>query len=274
MIKVIHYCWFGNGEIPEKDRMCIESWKKFFPGFEIKRWDESNFNVNICLYTKQAYEQKKWAFVSDFARIYILYNYGGLYFDTDVKILKSFDDILERGPFLGREKEAPLIGVNPGIGMYAEKKMPFLKEILDSYLNSSFLDQYGLHNYYNIVDRFSDHLISKGLTPCDDIQNVAGFAIYPKEYFCPMDYHSGVIRKSDKTHSIHLYHESWIDERTKHRKKVAAKIKKALPGKSGVFISKFYVKVSNLAILCKNGNYGAIMGKIKSKLLREREKNE
>ena len=99
--KTIHYCWFGRGELPEKAKQCIESWKKFCPDYEIKEWNEDNFDMNSCAYVKEAYEAKKWAFVSDYARFEILYKYGGLYFDTDVELVKSFDDIVSKGTFMG-----------------------------------------------------------------------------------------------------------------------------------------------------------------------------
>ena len=104
--KIIHYCWFGRNPLPESAIKCINSWKKFFPDYEIKEWNEDNFDVNIIPYTAEAYEAKKYAFVSDYARFWILYHFGGIYFDTDVEVIKPFDDILERGPFMGREQGA------------------------------------------------------------------------------------------------------------------------------------------------------------------------
>ena len=100
--KIIHYCWFGHNPLPESAKKCIESWKKYLPGYEIKEWNESNFNVNAIPYTEEAYRLKKYAFVSDYARFWILYHYGGLYFDTDVEVIKRMDDIIERGAFMGR----------------------------------------------------------------------------------------------------------------------------------------------------------------------------
>ena len=104
--KIIHYCWFGRNPLPESAIKCINSWKKFFPDYEIKEWNEDNFDVNIIPYTKEAYEAKKYAFVSDYARFWILYHHGGLYFDTDVEVIKAMDDIIELGPFMGVEVEA------------------------------------------------------------------------------------------------------------------------------------------------------------------------
>ena len=104
--KVIHYCWFGRNSLPPLAVKCLESWKRFFPDYEIKEWNEDNFDVNIISYTAEAYRVKKYAFVSDYARFWILYHYGGLYFDTDVEVIKSMDDIIAKGSFMGCEKDA------------------------------------------------------------------------------------------------------------------------------------------------------------------------
>lgn len=106
--KIIHYCWFGGNPLPELAVKCIESWKKYCPDYEIKRWDESNFDLNCCDYVKEAYQAKKWAFVSDYVRFKVLYDEGGLYFDTDVELIKSIDDILAHGPFMGVEIGQPI----------------------------------------------------------------------------------------------------------------------------------------------------------------------
>ena len=103
--KIIHYCWFGGNPLPELAMKCIESWRTYFPDYEIKEWNEDNFDVNIIPYTKEAYENKKYAFVSDYARFWILYNHGGIYFDTDVEVIKKMDDIIEKGSFMGCEKK-------------------------------------------------------------------------------------------------------------------------------------------------------------------------
>jgi len=103
--KVIHYCWFGRNPLPSLAIKCIESWRKYLPDYEIKEWNEDNFDVNIIPYTQEAYQVGKYAFVSDYARFWILYKYGGLYFDTDVEVIKPMDDIIARGPFMGCEKD-------------------------------------------------------------------------------------------------------------------------------------------------------------------------
>ena len=134
--KVIHYCWFGRKPLPASAKMCIESWRKFFPDYEIREWNEDNFDVNIIPYTQQAYESRKYAFVSDYARFWILYHIGGLYFDTDVEVIKSFDKIISRGAFMGIEESAFLDGkpmVAPGLGLGVEAGHPFYKKMLKLY---------------------------------------------------------------------------------------------------------------------------------------------
>ena len=144
--KVIHYCWFGRKQLPKDAVDCIESWKKYYPDYEIVEWNEDNFNVNICDYVKEAYAEKKWAFVSDYARFWILYNYGGLYFDTDVEVIKRASDIIAKGSFMGNEYglEQNTVLVNPGLGMGAEKGLAFFKTVLDYYNNIHF-DKFQLH---------------------------------------------------------------------------------------------------------------------------------
>lgn len=209
--KIIHYCWFGGNPLPPMALRCIESWKKYFPEYEIKQWDESNFDVNIIPYTQQAYAAKKYAFVSDYARFWILYKYGGLYFDTDVEVIKSMDDIINKGPFMGCEKSYTKgatpnkLGVAPGLGLGVNPGLGLYKEILNLY---STLD-YNSSNNKTVVSYTTELLCQKGLTNTPDIQAVEGVYIYPKDYFCPMDYKTGKLEKSENTRSIHHYSASW-----------------------------------------------------------------
>ena len=132
--KKIHYCWFGRNPLPESALKCIASWRKFFPDYEIIEWNEDNFDVISIPYTAQAYEVKKYAFVSDYARFKILYEQGGLYFDTDVEVIRPMDDIIVRGPFMGFEvnpnPQRPYGAVGAGLGIAAEKGMTLYKSIL------------------------------------------------------------------------------------------------------------------------------------------------
>ena len=121
--KIIHYCWFGGNPLPPLAKKCIASWKKYLPDYEIRQWDESNYDVNKIPYIKEAYAAKKFAFVSDYARFDILYNYGGIYFDTDVEIISPLDCIISAGSFMGCENKATpgatpnKLGVAPGLGL-------------------------------------------------------------------------------------------------------------------------------------------------------------
>lgn len=211
--KKIHYCWFGHNPLPESALKCIASWRKYLPDYEIKEWNEDNFDVNSIPYTAQAYEAKKYAFVSDYARFKILYEQGGLYFDTDVEVIKPFDDIVERGPFMGYEAN-PENGkngeVNPGLGIGAEAGMPFYSRIIDEYGKLNFINTDGSLNQKTIVKYNSELLCDCGLSAKPGIQNVAGITIYPSEYFNPHDDSTGRLKITQNTVSIHWYSKSWL----------------------------------------------------------------
>ena len=224
--KIIHYCWFGGNPLPKSAIECIDSWIKFFPDYEIKEWNESNYDVHKIQYIHEAYEAKKYAFVSDYARFDILYHEGGLYFDTDVKVLKSFDDIIAKGPFMGREAGAYLknfcntqgdgLGVNPGIGLGVEPGHNLYKEFLDTYKDLSFYNPDGTLNTKTIVVYTSEILLKHGLSHNnEDAEEIAGVWIYPADVFCPMDHTKGnIVNITDRTVSIHLYDCSWLDHKT------------------------------------------------------------
>lgn len=205
--KVIHYCWFGGNPLPELAQKCIESWKKYCPDYEIKRWDETNFDVNCCDYVREAYEAKMWAFVSDYARFKILYENGGVYFDTDVELIKPIDDVIENGSFMGLEKSSK-VSVATGLGLGAEKELSLLEEILDNYHHSRFeKDTNG--SYETVVTRVTNIVLKHGDIQPDEISDVAGMKIYPTGYFCPLDFYTGKMTITNNTRSIHHYTASW-----------------------------------------------------------------
>lgn len=216
--KKIHYCWFGGNPLNEMGVKCLESWKKFFPDYEIIEWNESNFDVHCCKYVEEAYEAKKWAFVSDYARFKILYEHGGVYFDTDVEVIKSFDDILEKGSFMGSEMKYPYI--NPGLGLAVEPGHPFIKELIDDYHHSSFKKVDGSLDLTTIVDRTTDFLKKHGLEDKNEIQTVAGITIYPDDYFCPIEVSSHRLVITENTRSIHHFSASWVDKSSARRGKI------------------------------------------------------
>ena len=225
--KIIHYCWFGGNPLPEEALVCIDSWKRYFPDYEIKQWDESNFDLNSCDYIKEAYQAKKWAFVSDYARFKILYENGGLYFDTDVEVLKPMDVIVARGSFMGCEAgpatSVPVSSsdmgaeVAAGLGLGANAGLGLYKEILNYYEGQHFLFPDGSINQENVVERVTGILRKHGFKGDGKIETVEGVTIYPPEYFCPFNFYTGVTNITDNTYTIHHYSASWF---TKAEKKI------------------------------------------------------
>lgn len=214
--KVIHYCWFGGGPLPPMAKKCIESWRMFLPDYEIREWNESNFNIEVIEYTRQAYSAKKYAFVSDYARFWILYNFGGLYFDTDVEVIKPLYDLIERGPFMGIESTGNSgITVAPGLGIGAEPKSELFKKMLSIYEGLKFMDSEGHPILKNIVEITTEYLRERGLSNDNVIQECCGFTIYPNDYFCPIDYETRELKITENTLTIHHYAESWLPTTTK-----------------------------------------------------------
>lgn len=210
--KVIHYCWVGGKPIPEKDKKCIESWKKYCPDYEIIRWDESNYDFSKNNYMKQAYEMKKWGFVPDYARLDIIYSNGGIYLDTDVELVSSLDDFLNDSAFFGFEEGE---FINPGSGFGAEKGHPGLKRLMEIYENKLFISNDGKLNLIPSPVLHRDKFIEMGAKMNDKLQIVNGITIYPTEYFCPYRYYTGLLKTTENTHSIHRYNMSWVDEASK-----------------------------------------------------------
>lgn len=221
--KVIHYCWFGGNPLPEDAKKCIASWKKYLPDYEIKEWNESNFDVNCCPYVKEAYEAKKYAFVSDYARFHVLYREGGLYFDTDVEVVKNMDCIIAAGNFMGFEKSLAtkqqesgatprnsVLGVAPGLGLGVNPELALLGELLDFYETK---EHFAIEDG-TVVDFTTDLLRKHGLVEEHSLQKVADITIYPADYFCPMDSTTGITTITPNTVSIHHYSCSWIDHNT------------------------------------------------------------
>ena len=217
--KIIHYCWFGRNPLPESAQKCIASWRKFLPDYEIKEWNEDNFDVNIIPYTKEAYEAKKYAFVSDYARFWILYHYGGLYFDTDVEVIKPMDDIVERGAFMGLEidgtQRGTKIAVNPGLGLGTEAKSLIYQDILAGFEKLDFYGADGQRNNYSMIPMVTEILLSKGLKVDGKVQTISGVTVYPVCYFNPYNDLIGKLNVTSETYSIHWYSATWMEPKTK-----------------------------------------------------------
>lgn len=220
--KIIHYCWFGRNPLPPLAQECIASWRKYLPDYEIKEWNEDNFNVNIIPYTAEAYRQKKYAFVSDYARFWILHQFGGIYFDTDVEVIRPMDDIIAAGNFMGFELDpdgentpgryAPryCFSVALGLGFGMEASHPFLKKMLDIYAGMKFeLPPEDISWYKTIVAYTTEALCKEGLQNVSGIQSVMGINIYPHEYFAPINVLTSRLNITPNTRTVHRYMGSW-----------------------------------------------------------------
>lgn len=234
--KIIHYCWFGGGKKPELALKCIESWKKFCPDYQIIEWNESNFNINYCDYTREAYQTKKWAFVSDVARLYALVSCGGIYMDTDVEVVKPLDIFLNNKAFSGFESDASvstcIMGSVKGQGLFAE--------FLSDYENKRFISKDNAYDLTTNVVRITNICLKYGLVCNNRLQTINGFTLYPKDYFCPKDYETKVLNITENTHTIHHFDGSWIAPEDKLRDAYFLKLKKWLPKKLAIRLSIFF----------------------------------
>lgn len=212
--KIIHYCWFGRNPLPSSAKRCINSWKKYLPDYEIKEWNEDNFDVNSIPYTRDAYAAKKYAFVSDYARFWVLYHYGGVYFDTDVEVIRPMDEFIAKGPFMGWEKPGStgVYSIAPGLGLAANKEQPLYQEILHGFEHLNFYDENGERNNYSMIPLVTDLLTQKGLKKDGSIQVIDDVILYPSEYLCPMEYFTGKVTITDNTYAIHWYTMTWMPQ--------------------------------------------------------------
>jgi hypothetical protein len=205
--KVIHYCWFGGNPLPPQAQKCIRSWKKYCPDYEIIQWNESNFDIQSNSYMQEAAQAQKWAFVSDYARLKIIYEQGGVYLDTDVELVRSLDSLLEGEGFMGFQDDRL---VSTGLGFGARKEHPLIQALLEDYDHLSFLGEDGSYQMTPCPEINLPTLIRFGLTPnSGKVQEVCGIRIYPPEYFNPKNYETGILKKHANTYSIHHYSASW-----------------------------------------------------------------
>lgn len=234
--KKIHYCWFGGKPLPKEYLKYIDSWRRFLPDYDINRWDESNFDVNAIDFTREAYAVGKFAYVSDYARLKILYEHGGIYFDTDVEVIKPLDDIIVKGAFMGFEKSSTvtsdeILGINVGLGFAVEPKNPIIREALNFYESHHYIYPDGHMEQITIVRIITDILLRHGLSRSDIPTTIEGITIYPWDYFCPVEFMSSRLEITDNTRTIHHYSASWMSWADKLRMKkgyYANKVRKLL----------------------------------------------
>ncbi|WP_169709451.1 glycosyltransferase family 32 protein [Deferrisoma camini] len=199
--KIIHCCWFGGAQKGEIAMACLDSWRSFLPDYEIVEWNETNFDIESVRYVQEAYRAKKWAFVADYVRLWALYNYGGIYLDTDVRVFRSFDSFLVHNAFTGFEyfagRLAPVTAV-----MGAIKGHSWIGELLAEYDGATFLRSFGGMDLKTNTVRITENLINKYGVKNDDTYQVVGddLHIYPSYYFC---------RGGDQAYAQHLFDGSW-----------------------------------------------------------------
>ena len=228
--KIIHYCWFGKGQKPDVIQKCIDSWHEHLSDYQIIEWNEDNFDVNELEYTKDAYNAKKYAFVSDVARVKALYEYGGIYLDTDVMVYKTFNDVINHQCVLGFEQDEYVATSF----MACVPQYHLMKEFYDLYSHMSFYDDKGNIIPGTNVSKLTHMLLEKGLVRNNQFQILDNdIAIYPQEYFSPYDYGYCFHNNTENTICEHLFLVSWLPKTTIVKKQIK-KVLVKLVGKNGM----------------------------------------
>ena len=210
--KTIHYCWFGSGQMPSIAKKCILSWKKMLPEYSIKLWNEDSFDLSCNAYVQEAYQARKFAFVTDYVRLYALYNEGGIYMDTDVEVIKPLDAFLTLPAFSGFESDS---GCITGI-MGSERHGAWVKDLLEEYSNRHFIKPDGSMDMMTNVLYTNNLMTRKGLLLNGQTQQFENYVtIFSKEFFCPKSWDTDQYIISDKTHTIHHFAASWWTRRQK-----------------------------------------------------------
>lgn len=205
--RIIHYCWFGRSEKPAKVKKCIASWKKHLKGYQLMEWNETTFDIDSNNYVKQAYEAKKYAFVSDYVRLHALNNFGGIYMDTDVEALKSLDRFLIHDSFWGFEDEEHIATSTMG----ATKGHLLIKEFLDHYTDKDFMRPDGSYEMTTNVAVLTKICLKHGLVPNGKLQELqGGIVVYPRTYFSPYDYINCESFITNDSYTIHHFEKSWL----------------------------------------------------------------
>jgi hypothetical protein len=231
--KKIHYIWFGGNPLTPLAEKCIGSWKKYCPDYEIIRWDESNFDVNQNRYCREAYKAKKWAFASDYARLWVLVNEGGIYMDTDVEVLQPLDKFLGLEAFSGFEADDRL----PTGLMASSMHQHFFEKLLHDYDNRSFLKPDGSLDLTTNVTAITKACIDAGLVLNNAEQTVEGFTLFPSDFFCPKDWLTKEINLTENSYAIHHFDGSWAGGGTKLKHKVMRAL-----GPKGVKVLKKFMR--------------------------------
>lgn len=232
--KTIHYCWFGGNPKPKLTKKCIRSWKRHCPDYEIVEWNESNYALSEApLYVRQAYEAKKWAFVTDYVRLQVVYEHGGVYLDTDVELLRPLDNLLDNRAYFGFEDDKY---VNTGHGFGAEAGAEILREIMADYAEIPFLLADGSFDDTPCPQRNTEAFLRCGLEQNNRRQVLSdGTLVLPAEFFAPKNWKTGELTLTENTYSIHHYDASWYtsEQQREYRKKLRKERLHRLPSTVG-----------------------------------------
>jgi len=224
--KTIHYCWFGKNPLPRLAIKCINSWKKKCPDYKIIEWNENNFDINCNQYVRQAYESKKWAFVTDYVRLKVLYDFGGIYMDTDVEVVKSLNEFLSSPAFSGFEGDK---SISTGI-MGSMKENIWIEELLKDYKDRAFLKPDGNYDLTTNVQSITATTLRLYKVCLDNTrQNLPDVILYPFDWFCAKSFETGKIIQTENTYTIHHFSGSWLSSSQKLKNHFARII-----GKSGM----------------------------------------
>ena len=223
--KIIHYCWFGRGEKPELAKKCIASWRKSCPDFEIREWNEGNCDYLSIPFMAEAYAAKKYAFVSDVMRLIVLEQYGGVYFDTDVEVLRDISPLLDDEGFIGFENDQ---FVNSGQVMAAKAHHPVIQAMIEEYKKLHFTNADGTATPVGCPRLNTDVMERFGLIRNGREQVVAGIHVYSADFFNPMDSTTGKLTKTENTYSIHWYSMSWLPKRVQMKAKLGRILRRVL----------------------------------------------
>ncbi len=258
--KTIHFCWFGGNPLPEEAKLCLESWKKYCPDYQIVEWNEKNFDVFSCHYAAQAYEANMWAFVSDYARIKILYEQGGVYMDVDVELIKNIDPLLRDKAFMGFEAG---LFVNSGLIAGSIPNLSIFRELINKYEKKyEFINSDGTLNLTPCVEYQTELLMKYGLKKENIIQVVEDMKIYPIEYFSPFNHYTGRLNITEETYSIHKYAGTWAPETGRY----GNKLKWKYMNKYGVFWGSIFRLIPYVIYIVRHDGMNGLLNKIKNRL--------
>lgn len=243
--KIIHYVWFGGGEKPELLQNCLKSWQKHCPDYEIKEWNESNFDVSVNKFASEALKHKKYGYVADYIRIAVLKKYGGIYLDTDVEIVKPFDDLLSNDFMISFENgaycETAVLGSVPNhplldkLKQFYEHRSFLIKGKPDLTPNTPIITSF-LMKYYGLKPKASTQKL------CDlENKNNPTVTVYNYDYFCPINYTTKKLNKTQNTYAIHYFDASWFTKKLKTREKFLKAVYNIFGAKIFTFFTRRYL---------------------------------